>query len=47
METLHTGYLGAGSHAVQWQVRERPAGVYYYRVEVEGAAVNGKLLVLR
>ncbi len=43
--TLFEGAKEAGQHAVQWTAGpETPAGVYFYRVEADGASAQGKVV---
>jgi hypothetical protein len=44
-ETLFHGKLPGGAHRVQWDARGVPAGVYFYRLEMEGQAESRRLVV--
>lgn len=44
---LRNDFEGAGSHAVEVRMSEWPSGVYYYRVEADGAAAVRKMVVVK
>jgi PKD repeat protein len=39
--------LGVGDHAASWDASSLPSGIYFYRLEVDGQAQNGKIIVAR
>lgn len=44
---LQEGRLGAGLHSVRWDASDRPAGVYFYRLRVNGEAQTRKMVLLK
>jgi hypothetical protein len=45
VQRLADGQFTAGSHVVPWNARHRlPSGVYFYRVEVNGEAAQGRVV---
>jgi hypothetical protein len=47
VDTLLSGYQGAGSHAAEWDARGASPGVYFYRLEAGGHAVMSRCVVLQ
>lgn len=45
--TLLDGPQAAGSHRVEWDAREVPAGVYYCRLESNGSAATREVVIAR
>ena len=43
--TVFSGTQPAGSHSVEWQAQDMPAGLYFYTLEVNGAIANGKMML--
>jgi hypothetical protein len=39
--------LSAGKHSVQWNARDLPSGIYFYRMQAGSFTVTKKLLLLR
>ena len=46
-ERLVDAEFSAGDHAVPWDATSLPSGIYFYRLEVDGEAQNGKIIVAR
>jgi hypothetical protein len=47
VDTLHDGTLGAGMHQMQWNAGKNSAGVYFYRLEMEGKSTTRKMMLQR
>ena len=47
VERLVDQELTAGEHAVDWQARRAPSGVYFYRIESRTSAHSGRLILLK
>lgn len=41
------GILHAGSHRISWDGKDRPSGVYFYRLVTQETAVTGRMTLLR
>jgi len=39
--------MGAGEHSVNWDARNHPSGVYFYRMETEGFSATQKMIMLK
>ena len=47
VETLVDGVMSAGAHSVEWTPSNKESGVYFYRLQTNGATVVRKLLYLK
>lgn len=47
VKTLINKRLQQGSHSVQWNASDEPGGVYFYRLQSEGWAQSGKMLLVK
>lgn len=47
VEKLKEGYFSAGSHKVIWNAGDRPAGVYFCRVEAFGSSSVIKMILMK
>jgi hypothetical protein len=47
IRTLINERLQQGSHSVQWNASDEPGGVYFYRLQSEGRAQSGKMLLVK
>jgi hypothetical protein len=45
--TLVNSNLSAGAHTVQWDASSQPSGVYMYRLEVNGASLTKKMVLMK
>jgi PKD repeat protein len=45
--TLADGVLQAGPHAVMWDARQHPSGVYFYRLETPDFSETKKMIMLK
>lgn len=45
--TLVDGGMDAGAHSVEWNVRDLPAGVYFYRLTAGESTIARKMLLLK
>jgi len=47
VETLENGFMLPGDHITKWNRGKLPAGVYFYRFQVNKESVSGKLILLK
>ena len=45
--TLVDNYVSPGIHSVQWNAANNPSGIYFYRLESNGAAQTRRMLLLK
>jgi PKD repeat protein len=45
--TLASGSMAAGPHAVTWDARQHPSGVYFYRLETPDFSETKKMIMLK
>ena len=46
VKSINMGYLNAGNHTIKMEISDLPAGIYYFKVNVDGQSLNKKLIVL-
>jgi hypothetical protein len=47
IDRLVDGDLSSGDYRIEWDARDRPSGVYFYRLITQDAAVAGRMMLLR
>ncbi len=47
IDRLVDGYLSSGDYLMEWDARDRPSGVYFYRLITQETAVTGRMTLLR
>ena len=47
IDRLVDGYLSSGDYLMEWDARDRPSGVYFYRLVTQDTAVTGRMTLLR
>ncbi len=47
IDRLVDGYLSSGDYLMEWDARDRPSGVYFYRLITQDAVVSGRMTLLR
>lgn len=47
VDVLASGSMAPGSYAVQWDAKNQPSGMYFYKLEYEGAAEIKKMLLIK
>jgi hypothetical protein len=47
IDRLVDGYLSSGDYLMEWDARDRPSGVYFYRLVTQDQAVTGRMTLLR
>jgi hypothetical protein len=45
--TLRSGIMSAGQHAVTWDARQHPSGIYFYRLETPDFSETKKMIMLK
>jgi PKD repeat protein len=45
--TLVDGALPAGEHGARWDARDRPSGVYFYRLQADGQTQTRKMILVK
>ncbi len=45
--TLAEGQFQAGTHSVEWNASAHASGVYFYRLNVDGATLSGKMTLVK
>lgn len=46
-DRLVNGYLSSGDYRMEWDARNRPSGVYFYRLVSQDTALTGRMTLLR
>ena len=46
IETLVNGFQTAGKHEINWQPKELPSGIYFYRLQVGNNFVETKKMII-
>ena len=47
IDRLVDGYLSSGDYLMEWDARDHPSGVYFYRLVTHDTAVTGRMTLLR
>jgi fibro-slime domain-containing protein len=47
VERLVSGVISAGEHIVEWDAKQSPSGIYFFRLEVGDYAENRKVILLK
>ena len=47
VSTIHSGELAAGVHSFTWNGADQPSGVYFARLNIDGAVSSAKLMLIK
>lgn len=47
VDVLASGSMAPGSYAIQWDAKNQPSGMYFYKLEYEGASEIKKMLLIK